>query len=338
MRFGRLLILSSLVLLSACGEEPPKAKTPIPPEATQTLSQPRFQEPANWAWSSLEGDFGTIRYGHVTEAVPGKGYVVLFPGYSAPIEIYFETLRELIDDGYGILAFDWPSQGGSSRPLNAHDKIHAETMDGHLRAAKEVLQTLDGDGSLYLLASSMGGQLGTRYMAAHEDEFDAAILITPAYGLNTGDTPEWLARFMANVMPGETYTPGGQDWDFNPDVLEGISICAQDPERIQLWQAWMVEKPELRIGGMTFDFLDAMFESADISGSDDVLSSIDTPILMATAGRDFYIQTPLAQKGCDALGNCELHHYEQAMHCLLEEKDEFRADLMTKIRGFLARH
>lgn len=338
MRFGRLLILSSLMMLSACGEEPPQAKTPIPEEATQTLSQPRFQEPENWTWKTLSGDFGTIRYGGMAETVPGKGHVVLFPGYSAPIEIYFETLRELGEDGYGVMAFDWPSQGGSSRPLEARDKIHAETMDGHLAAAEAVLAMLEGDGPLYLLASSMGGQLGTRYLASHKDVFDAAVLITPAYGLNTGDTPEWLGRLMANVMPGETYTPGGKVWDYNPDVLKGISRCSHDLERMQLWQAWMIERPELRIGGMTFDFLDAMFESADISGSAEVLDKIDTPVMMTTAGQDYFIQTPLAQKGCEKLSNCELHHYEEAMHCLLEETDAIRGDVMTKMRAFLAQH
>lgn len=338
MRFGRLIFLSSLIVLSACGEESPKAKTPIPEEATQTLSQPRFQELENWTWAEISGDFGTIRYGTVPEVNPGQGHVVLFPGFSAPIEIYFETLRELAQDGYGVIAFDWPSQGGSSRPLKDHDKIHAETMDGHLAAAEAVLSRFEGSGPLYMLASSMGSQLGTRYLAAHPNAFDAAIHITPAYGLNTGGTPEWLARFMGNLMPAEDYTLGSQDWDYNPDVLMGISACSSDLERMQLWQAWMIEKPELRIGGMTYGFLDAMFESAEISASDQVLNAIKTPVFMATAGQDTYVQTPVAQQGCETLENCELHHFDDAKHCLLEETDDIRIGLVENMRAFLARH
>ncbi|MGD8325780.1 MAG: hypothetical protein PVF65_02595, partial [Sphingomonadales bacterium] len=78
--------------------------------------------------------------------------------------------------------------------------------------------------------------------------------------------------------------------------------------------------------------------SADISGSTEVLGAIDIPVMMATAGRDYYVQTLVAQNGCDEMQSCELHHYEEAMHCLLEETDEIRGDVMTKMRAFFAQH
>lgn len=334
----RWSVLSLFFVLFACSEAPSHSETSIPEDATTVLKQKRFQELDGWTWKHVSGSFGDVRIGAIDPTQKDKGSIVLLPGYSAPIEIYFETLRELRSDGFGVIALDWPSQGGSSRPLAEREKIHTLSMDSHLEAARAVLARSKNQGPFYMLASSMGGQLGTRLLAGEPDLFKAAVLITPAYGLNTQDTPEWLAKFMANLMPGENYTPGPQGWSFDPDVLNGVSACSSDLERMQLWQAWMIEKPELRIGGMTFDFLDALFESAEASRSNEILSAVQVPVFMATAGVDGYVQTPVAQQSCDVMQNCALHHYEDAKHCLLEERDAFRVDLMAKMRAFFNAH
>lgn len=328
------LALISLSFLAACGEEP-VAQTPIPEEATAVLQEERFQAPEGWQWGKTQDG---IRYGHVAPSEEGAGTVYLLPGYSAPIEIYFETLRELTAEGFGVLALDWPSQGGSSRPLEDVEKIHAESLDAHLSAARDVWQAVQPQGPLFMLASSMGGQLGTRLLQADDDMFQAAVLITPAYGLNTGDKAEWFVRLLINVMPGEKYTPQRSGWAYNPDVLKGISTCSSDPQRMQLWQAWMIEQPELRIGGMTYDFLDAMFASAAASAAPAALQNISTPVLMTTGGRDYYVRTEAAQAGCEEMPSCSLLHYETGLHCLLEEVDDIRTPMMAAIIDFLKSH
>ena len=123
-------------------------------------------------------------------ACPGRrkppAVVIFLPGYSAPVNIYFETFSRLRAEGYAVAALDWPGQAGSSRGTDNPEKIHARSLDGHVDAGlsvvAEVLQRFP-ERPIHLVGLSMGAQIGTRMLANEPGLFASAALITPAYGL-----------------------------------------------------------------------------------------------------------------------------------------------------------
>ena len=122
MKKALLFILVPLALFAAAilwlAREAPAEAVVIPDDATDVLGQPRFAVPAGWDWETLNtATAGTVRWGHVSPAEP-KGLVVFLPGYSAPLNIYFESFSRMVEAGYAVGGLDWPSQGGSSRPTN----------------------------------------------------------------------------------------------------------------------------------------------------------------------------------------------------------------------------
>lgn len=64
------------------------------------------------------------------------GTVCVFPGRTEKIEKYFETVRDLLDRGFAVVALDWRGQGGSQRLL-------ANPMKGHIKDFADYQLDLD---------------------------------------------------------------------------------------------------------------------------------------------------------------------------------------------------
>lgn len=336
------LVLGVFLTARGCTKKEPPAT--IPSDAGAVLEEERFTEPPGWQFATIVfGDGTQVRYGYVEPPGEARAQIVFFPGYSAPLELYYETFRDFLDAGYAVVAMDWPGQGGSSRPLPNTHKAHAETLDDHLRAADVVIDRAAREGRpLVLMGMSLGGQLATRLANRRGEDFAAAVFVAPAYSVSN-EQPEWLVRAIVGTAVatgfGDRYTPWRGDWEFNHATFyEGKGTCGHDPVRMKLWYAWLATRPELRLGGPTFAFMDALYSSSDIVTAPGYLEDIELPVLMATAGRDVFIDSAVAEAGCERMPNCSLRRYEEAKHCLFEEADEYREPFMRDVLAFMNRH
>lgn len=336
-----VLFAAMLVLLA---REKAAPEVPVPADALSVFEDSRFAQPAGWQWESMETAAGTVRWGHAGPATP-RAVVLFFPGYSAPLEIYFESFTRMLDVGYAVIAMDWPGQGGSSRGSTNLQKIHATSLDGHVDAAR-ILDSATRD--LYaadlriVVALSMGAQLGARVIAAQDEPFAAAALITPAFGLY-GGRPNAAERVLLSTMNrvgyGERYAPGSTDWAFDMDAHEGTaSACSHPNARTRLWSASMVRDASLKVGGLSNAFALAMVRSAEQSRSADVLQRIDIPIWMPLAGQDVFVDNEVASAACAQLDQCVLQRYDDAKHCLFEESDSYYQPFIEDLLSFLGEH
>lgn len=326
--------------------EQPAPVVEIPDDATSVLGISAFQPPSGWQWqrAAIEGA-GEVRWGHATPENP-KGLVVFLPGYSAPLNIYFESLSRMMSAGYAVGGLDWPNQGGSSRPLDNPNKMYAKSFDGHVAAGLAVQRALFEQYPgvpVFLVGLSMGAQLGTRMLSDTDSEgVAAAALITPAYGIY-GGRPSGVDKAMLATASafgfGERYSPGTTDWSYDMQVhnLEA-STCSHPNNRTRLWQSWMVEDESLRVGGMTVDYVRAFVRSAEAARSDAVLSRIQIPVWMPIAEADVFVDNAQALSACDRLSDCRGQTYAQAKHCLFEESDDYYEPFLTDLIDFLDEH
>ncbi|MEO1580967.1 MAG: alpha/beta hydrolase [Pseudomonadota bacterium] len=345
-----LFVIVLLVLVFGAvlwvSREQPAPLVAIPDNATDVLDDPRFAKPEDWTTRELKVDgAGTVRIGLGSQFAP-TGVVVFFPGYSAPLNIYYESFTRLMDEGYAVVGIDWPSQGGSARPLANPQKIHATSLDPHvtagraaIRTAREVYPNLP----VFVVGLSMGAQLGTRVLAtADGDSVTAAALITPAYGLY-GDRPSSVEKALLIMLRGmglgERYAPGTTDWSYDLQVhnLEA-SDCSHPNPRTRLWYSWMVADPALKVGGLTNDFLIAMLESGASAAQAKTLKELTLPVWMPLAENDTFVDNAKSEAACAALSNCEGKVYAEARHCLFEEADDFYHPFMNDLITFLERH
>ncbi|MEO1319861.1 MAG: alpha/beta hydrolase, partial [Pseudomonadota bacterium] len=272
--------------------------------------------------------------------------VVLFlPGYSAPLELYFESFSTLRDAGYAVVAMDWPAQGASSRGTTHPQKIHAtSTLDGHVAVAEAVSREMDRRFAglpRFVVGLSMGAQLGTR-LVSKSGRFRAAALVTPAYGLANGrpSGAEWFVLKTLNTLGfGERYAPGSTDWVFDMNAHTGNSSeCSHPNDRTKLFYASMVANERIKVGGMSNAFAVALIESGRLASSDAVLDGVTVPVWMPLAGDDRFVDNAVAAAACERLSDCEGQVYEDARHCLFEEADTWYQPFMTDLVAFLDQH
>ena len=348
MKWLLILVAVVLVLFGAgvllLSREAPAPEVPIPDDATAVLEDPRFALPEGWTWEQLESGGGTVRWGH-TRPEGARGVVLFLPGYSAPLELYFEAFSIMRDAGYAVVAMDWPAQGGSSRGTDSPQKIHATSrLDGHVEAAEAIAREMDrrfAGVPRFVVGLSMGAQLGTRLISG-SGRFQAAALITPAYGLANGrpSGPEFFVLKTPNALGfGERYAPGGTDWAFDMDAHTSTSSeCSHPNDRTKLFYASMVANERIKVGGMSNAFALALIESGQYASSDAVLDGVKIPVWMPLAEDDRFVDNAVAAAACQKLESCDNQVYADARHCLFEEADAWYQPFMTDLVAFLDRH
>lgn len=333
----------SVAALLFLAREAPASAVAVPADATAVLEDARFDAPAGWQWERLEIGGGAVRWGHAGPADP-RAVVLFLPGYSAPLEIYFETFSRLVAEGYAVVGMDWPGQGGSTRGADNPQKIHATSLDGHVAAAQALSRELDRKYAgvpRLLVGLSMGAQLGTRLVSG-SGRYRAAALVTPAYALAGGrpNAGEWLAlNALVTFGFGERYAPGNTDWTYDLEAHNGVaSDCSHPNDRTRLFYAHMVANEAVKVGGMSNAFAIALVQSGREAASDAVLSRIGVPVWMPLAGDDRFVDNAAARGACDAIADCRLEVYDEARHCLFEEADGWYEPFVADLIAFLDAH
>jgi len=141
-----------------------------------------------------------IRYAH-WKPMPNEnqpqGIVVHFNGRTEFIERNIYTYQDLIKLGYEVWAFDWRGQGFSVRQKKKTDLLkkqmhYISTFDTYVNDAEQLIDQVihlaeyQGKPKI-LLAHSMGGQIGLRYLMKNPRVFDKAVMTSPLLRLPMDD-------------------------------------------------------------------------------------------------------------------------------------------------------
>ncbi|PWC32606.1 alpha/beta hydrolase [Azospirillum sp. TSO35-2] len=295
-----------------------------------------------------------VRLRVVVRPVPGRvrGTALVLTGRAEFIEKYTETADALAARGFRVIAVDWRNQGLSDRPL-ANRQIHHITDFATLVDDLDALHdqmvaplVAESGGPLVLLAHSMGGLVATLALARHAtgapgtdpDRYAAVLLSAPMYAINTGPLPRWLVRGLASLGLAcgwaERYALGQGDYDpaegrFRPD-----NSITSDPRRYAAFHGPFAERPELRVGGVSFAWVAAALDAEDaLCGLP--LERVRTPVLLLSAPADRVVRADACRAVAARLGNARLIEYPDARHELLMERDAIRDRVWTDIDAFL---
>jgi lysophospholipase len=131
-----------------------------------------------------------------------RGRMLVLGGRGDMIEKYLEVIAHWAGEGWAVTTFDWRGQGGSGRllddPMTGHIGDFAQWI-GDLHALEADWQTT-GKGPSVMIGHSMGGHLLLRAMVERAVSPDAAVLVAPMLGLNSGPLPTPVARGLAGLM------------------------------------------------------------------------------------------------------------------------------------------
>ncbi|MCK6417793.1 MAG: alpha/beta hydrolase [Alphaproteobacteria bacterium] len=293
--------------------------------------EPRFLAPPGWQWGTYTRESRRIRYGFAVPENP-RAIVVVLPGLSEFCEKYFETAHDLLKRNLGVFVIDWFGQGRSGRYLPNPHKRHSTGFDEDVKDLDELIRghikLMCPQSQLILLAHSMGGNIGLRYLIQNPTIFKAYALSAPMLGIFA--LARWpgmirlrMTRLVAHLR-GEAYAPGAGDWTTLMRPTPGRGFFSGDAVRDAVHNLWCLADPDLQVGGVTYKWVYEAVRSC-LAIRDEDLKAITIPGIMALAGIEAFVDNRAIRRAAKILPHIRLLEFPRARHEILMEKDEIRS-------------
>lgn len=248
---------------------------------------------------------------------------------------YQELIFDIYQQGYSVYALDHRGQGLSSRLTANPHQGHVDKFDDYIsdfNAFIEVVVKPEQHKKLFLVGHSMGGAIGTLYMAQQPDTFESAVFSAPMFGIKLPmNKPfiRWLAEKLDNGNKGmaPNYILGGQD--YKPTEFKNNNLT-HSKLRYEHYRGLYQAQPQLQLGSPTNRWLVESIDAADKCVS--IASNIATPILILQASEDTIVDN---QSQNHAVANqCALIKIEKARHEIFMERDKTRNKALTQLFKF----
>lgn len=332
-----------------------RTDSPPSPSALASLSAIRgLPEPCEGYFSTSDGT--ALRYTHWPAAESRRqGSVLYLNGRTEFIEKNIDPCAILCGSGLDVWTFDWRGQGLSTRALADSEKGHIADYQLYLddlhQFVSEITDLQDSQGRTIMLAHSMGGHIGLRYLHDHPGLINSAVFSAPMLDLSVNRAwLRWLNALLIGLGFGESYALGTGRFRFvynNPDDptdnggiedyrerIKQVRALTHDVEKFRAIQGLIRDNPALALGGPTAAWLDATFRSINLTWSPGYAEAITTPLLIVGGGFDQVVVTARQEEMAKRLPNGQFQVIDKAAHELLIECDDVRASFLQKLADF----
>jgi lysophospholipase len=287
-------------------------------------------------------DHVCIRWGMWAGDATPWATVVLLNGRSEFMEKYEEPASLLVKRGYAVFSLDWRGQGLSTRPLVNPQKGYVGNFEEYVADLREIMIQIVGpqkQGPIIFLAHSMGGHVALRWMHDHADLWDLGVLSSPMINIGARFFPGRIVRFLARrmVKNGRSgcYALGNGDYHPDKQKFKGNKLTS-DPRRYADHIRLVRENPHLAVGGVTYGWLYAAFESIDILARPGFGEEIAKPVLMVGAGSDRIVSLKVQKRFCNRMPRGRFHLIRESRHEILKESDAIQKEFWNTFDGFVA--
>jgi len=275
---------------------------------------------------------------------PGaRASVVIVPGRAEFIERYFEVVAELRDRGFAVAVPDMRNHGLSDRPLANPEKHHATDFAPLVLDLARILERLATEGlaaPVGLLAHSLGAHLVLRLLHDRPDLAERAVLTAPMMGIRTSPAPPALARVLVSAACrlglAESYAPGQGDWQGGLPRERLRRRLTSDADRFADEDFQIARNPALRLGGVTYGWLDAAYRSMRLMAQPGYAETIRTTALFVLAGREKVVDNRAARAFAQRMPESDIAEIAGARHEILREADAYRAQFWRVFDRFTA--
>lgn len=271
-----------------------------------------------------------------------RGRMLLLNGRGDMIEKYLEVALYWAAQGWAVTCFDWRGQGGSGRllpdPMTGHVENFSQWIDDLADFAVDWRS--EGAGPYVMLGHSMGGHILLRALAERRLAPDAAVLVAPMLGLDSGPLPHCLARVIARAM-----TSIGFDrkraWTQHETTVRQRAMrqkrLTHSVERYDDERYWRTFSPEIALGPPSWNWVDQAFRSTAALERSRALDALAVPLLILGTMADKLVSPAAIRRMAARLSTARTHFYgEEAAHEILRERDGVRLDALARIDAFLA--
>ncbi len=326
---------------------PPHASL-APQSALSELSQHYgLPQPKEAFWTARDG--ATLRYAHwASDAKTRRGQLLFLNGRTEFIEKAIQSYAVMVNSGLDLWTLDWRGQGLSERFLNDSHKGHITDYQLYLddldSFVRDIADLPGRPGKTFMLAHSMGGHIGLRYLHDHPGVIDKAVLLAPMIDISVNRAPlRKLNQIIKMIGFGNAYALGTGRFKpifINPDdpndngtvehyraLLPRYEGLSRNPRTRAEIERFVRDNKALAIGGPTSAWLDATFHSINLTLAPGYAEAIRTPVLLIGGGRDKTVITAEQEAIADRLPKGAFRLIERGGHELLMECPYIRKEV-----------
>jgi lysophospholipase len=276
---------------------------------------------------------GVLLHWYLHQPKQPKAVVFICPGRIEAALKYQELVWQLAQENYAVAVVDHRGQGFSDRlsnnPHHGHIDQFQDFVDDLEAVVQHATQYVAGLPQ-YLFAHSMGGAIAALYLAQHPHSIQKALLSSPMLGIQTGNTPKWLARSIAvgGALLNRVFSPrkpwyflGMEDYRYVPFDENELT---HSEARYQMFRDAYETNPDIQLGGPTFNWLAQAFSA--IHAAHQQADRIEVPVLILQSGADAVVDNQGQLAFFQKLGNSHSHiqQIDGARHELFIESDPYR--------------
>ncbi len=284
-----------------------------------------------------------IRYGFLP-CTRSRGTVVFLNGRSEFMEKHLETMSELNRRGFSVFSLDWRGQGLSSRMLANPHKGFVASYEDYIRDLRlfmtRIVRNMQGKNPLIFLCHSMGCHIGLRYLHDFPGEVTCAVLVSPMIEIRTPPFPvifsRWLTRAAMQRGYSHAYALTQKDFRTPDRKMFRWNRLTRDFERFMDEKRAVDKEPRLALGGVTYGWLQATFDSEGILLSPGYGRYVQIPVLILSAGRDTVVSSRAQKEFCAAVPQCCFKVISESYHEILKEREPIRAAFWAEFDRFIS--
>ena len=268
---------------------------------------------------------------------PPKGTVVLAQGRNESIEKYAETIKDLVDAGLWVAAFDWRGQGGSARLLKNRRLGHVRRLRDYERDLDAFLEKIvlpDAKLPFFLVAHSLGGLVSLYAAPRLANRIERMVISAPFLGLSSSRPAPGFVRFVARLAclfgMGRRASTGDRDHsNFAGNPL------TSDPVRFARNQALLARFPDIALGPPTWRWLYECLKAIGRVTKPQYLQSLKIPTIVLAPTRDRVASYPQMEEMGRYFRAGKVIPIDGSEHEIFQEADKYRAQAIAALLAFI---
>lgn len=269
-----------------------------------------------------------------------KGTILLLHGRSEFIEKYYESVSDLLEQGYDVLTFDWRGQGASQRLLKERLKGHVEHFNQYLIDLETILSDValpDCKPPFSIVAHSTGSLVSLLAAPALSNRIHRMVLLSPLLELNNIPLKQKTLRRLSGLL---SFLGFSRNYILRQAVSPELKVydgnkLTTDQRRFELTKKFLFKFPLLGLGGPTIGWVFAACRAMDKVQEPGFASEISIPTLLVIAGNDQVVKPSVSEAFARSMRSGGSVMVTGSQHEIMHEKDVFRDQLFAAISSFV---
>jgi len=266
-----------------------------------------------------------------------KGTILLQQGHNEFIEKYYETIKEFLDRGYSLIAFDWRGQGMSDHQIKDIHKAFIKDFKRHDQDLKYILEEIIDNHfpkPLIGIGHSMGGCIMLSALHNYPNKFAAGILSAPMLGFKNEIFLKAASSLM-NILAKDSDFLIGSKPNMGIETPFEENDLTTDKKRYKRTLDLVRKKPNIRLWGVTNAFARSVNKRFKVIRKKGWAEEIKTKILIINNLGDTVVDSKKIFSYSKRIKNLNYMEFEDTQHEIFMEKDSSRQILWDKIDKFL---